>query len=82
MTLDPELHRQAAERASRLGVSLAEYIRRLVAADLDDTAEGADGDISEIFGLGDSGGSDVASQEDAYLAAALADAHTSHGSRR
>ena len=70
VTLDREDHRRAAEKASQLGVSLAEYIRGLVAADLDPDAAAA-GDISEIFGVGDSRGSDVAANEDHYLAEAI-----------
>jgi len=34
ITLDPELQRRARKRASDLGISLAEYFRRLVARDL------------------------------------------------
>ncbi|MDN5857694.1 MAG: hypothetical protein L0H84_03650 [Pseudonocardia sp.] len=76
VTLDREHHRRAAEKAAQLGLSLAEYIRRVVAADLDPSGT-ADGDISEIFGIGDSGGSDVAIHKDRYLAEALAAEHVS-----
>jgi hypothetical protein len=69
VTLDPELHRRARERASALGLSLAEYLRRLVAADLG--AQRPAGRIEELFDLGDSGGSDVAREKDFYLAAAV-----------
>lgn len=52
ITLDPELHRRARARAGELGISLAEYIRRLVAADLEPPAPKAD--VSALFNLGDS----------------------------
>lgn len=36
VSLDPELHRQARERAAQLGVSFAEYVRKLVREDLEE----------------------------------------------
>ncbi len=75
VTFEREQHRLAAAKAAALGVSLAEYIRRVVASDLDDEEE-ATGSISEIFGIGDSGGGDVARHADEYLGEALAQAHT------
>ena len=50
--LDSELHRKARERAAELGISLAEYVRRLVARDLEPTAHPVD--VSSIFNLGNS----------------------------
>ena len=76
VTLDREQHRRAAERAADLGVSLAEYIRGLVDRDLADDADPAP-DVSRLFGIGDSGGSDVAAHEDEYLAEALVADHRS-----
>jgi hypothetical protein len=52
ITLDPELHRKARARASELGISLAEYIRRLVARDLEPVETRLD--VSALFNLGDS----------------------------
>lgn len=69
ITLDPSEHQRARRRAAELGISLAEYIRRLVRDDLDGPRPGAD--VSAIFDLGDSGGSDVAAERDAYLLDAL-----------
>lgn len=69
ITLEPDQHRHARKRAAELGVSLAEYIRRLVRRDL--AAEPAGGEVSAIIGLGDSGESDVARHKDAYVAAAV-----------
>jgi hypothetical protein len=62
------LHR-ARTRARELGISLAEYIRRLVARDLAD--EPAHTPPDAVFNLGSSGGSDVAKEKDAMLAEAL-----------
>ncbi len=54
ITMDPELQRRAQAKAAELGISFAEYIRRLVAGDLDATKE-AKPDISIIFDLVDEG---------------------------
>ena len=70
ITLSPENHRQARRRAAELGISLAEYIRRLVDRDLQE-ASSARTDISVIFGLGDSGGSDVATHKHEYVGEAV-----------
>ncbi len=71
ITLDPELHRRARERAAELGISLAEYIRRLVARDLEPVARVAD--VSVFFDLGSSEGSDIARHKDEYVGQALED---------
>jgi len=60
VTLDSEQHRRARQRASELGVSLAEYLRGLVRRDLG--GDSIQADVSAILALGDSGGSDVARQ--------------------
>ncbi len=64
ITLDADAHRRAKRRAADLGISLAEYVRRTLDRDLGDEPKG---DISEIFGLFDSGVSDVSSNIDKYL---------------
>jgi hypothetical protein len=69
ISLNPELHRRAKARAAELGVSLAEYLRRLVAEDLEGPRHSAD--PSAIFNLGDSGGSDVARLKDEYVGEAV-----------
>jgi hypothetical protein len=69
VSLDPELHRQARAKAAELGISLAEYLRRLVAEDLKGIEPARDPSV--VFNLGDSGGSDVARHRDAYVAEAL-----------
>ncbi len=66
ITLPPDEHRAARRRAAEQNISLAEYVRRLVHEDL----VGQDrpkADISEIFGIGHSGGSDIARFKERYL---------------
>ncbi len=70
IAVDPELQRRARKRAAELGVSLAEYVRSLIARDLEVRARRAD--PSAIFDLGDSGGSDVARNKDRMIAEAIA----------
>jgi hypothetical protein len=75
ITLEPEIQRRARQRASDLGVSLAEYVRRLVSSDL-----GASRKVvgpSAVFDLGASGGSriaanSIATNKDAMIAEAIA----------
>ena len=69
ITLDPEIQRRARKRASDLGVSLAEYMRRLVARDLGSKA--SQQNPSLLFDLGSSGGSNIAKDKDAMIAAAF-----------
>jgi hypothetical protein len=68
--LDAESHRRAKRRAADLGISFAEYVRQVVDMDLGEPARPAD--ASEIFGLFDSGGSDVARDKDRYVDEAIA----------
>jgi hypothetical protein len=67
--LDRQLLRAARKKAAELGVSLAEYVRRLVARDLREPAPAAD--PSAVFNLGDSGGADVAGDKDAMVGSAV-----------
>ena len=69
ITLEPETHRRARQRASDLGVSLAEYLRQLVKRDLG--ARPPKGDISCLFNLGDGGPSDIATQKDKMIGEAI-----------
>lgn len=64
-----ETLRRARKRANELGISLAEYVRRLVAEDLDRPDRSVD--PSAVFNLGGSGGSDVASSKDAMVGDAM-----------
>jgi len=69
ISLPTEDHRRARARAAELGISLAEYIRRLVRRDLGEPR--ARVDVSALFDLGDSGGSDVARFKDRYIGEAV-----------
>jgi len=70
ISLDPEALRRARAKAALLGISLAEYLRRLVDRDLGEPVQIAE--PSAIFNLGDSGGSDVARDKDRMLGEAVA----------
>lgn len=80
ITLDAQTHRRAKRRAAELGISLSELTRRALANDLGEPQAG--GELSAIFGLGDSGGSDVARRKDEYLGEALAREHLRKTGRR
>jgi len=66
ISLDSEEHRRAKRRAAELNMSLAEYVRRALRKELGGKTQ-AKADITTIFDLGSSGGSDVASHKDRYL---------------
>ncbi len=69
VTLDSELQKRAQSHAGEMGISFAEYIRRLVARDLSRAERNAS--IQCVFDLGSSGGSDISKDKDAMLAAAF-----------
>lgn len=69
ISLDPETHRRAKKRAAELGISVAEYFRRLAAEDLREPRASADPSL--VFNLGDSGGSDVSRHKDRYVGEAV-----------
>jgi hypothetical protein len=69
ISLEPEIQRRARQRASDLGVSLAEYVRRLVARDLGGASVKAD--PARVFDLGKSSGSDIAKDKRAMIAEAF-----------
>jgi hypothetical protein len=78
ITLDPNLKRRAQARAAELGISFAEYVRRLIVRDLGDANPGTDHgtrpkpDISIIFDLCDSGEpTDIARDKDKMLGEAV-----------
>jgi hypothetical protein len=68
ITLKSDSHRRAKRRAAERGISLAEYFRQMLDRDL---GEEPKGDISAIFGIGDSGGSDIANHKDEYIGEAF-----------
>ncbi len=69
VALPPEEQRRARERASQLGISFAEYVRRLIARDLGEAPAGAD--VSALFDLGRSDGSDIARDKERLLGEAF-----------
>ena len=69
ISFDPEVHRNARRRAADLGISLAEYLRGLVARDPGQVV--ATADPSTVFNLGASGNSDIASDKDAMITQAF-----------
>jgi hypothetical protein len=70
VTLESSDHRKARRRAAELGISLAEYVRRLIRRDLAD--DRPRGDVTSLFALGKSAGSDVRRHKDAYIGQAMA----------
>ena len=69
ITLEPETHKRARQRASEMGVSLAEYFRRLVRKDLGGPRPKAD--VSCIFNLGSGGASNIALDKDKMIGEAV-----------
>jgi hypothetical protein len=70
ITLDPETQRRAHAKAAELGISFAEYVRRLVADDLGQPKP--KGDISMIFDLIDEGPpTDIARDKDKMIGEAV-----------
>lgn len=68
--LDPQLLRRARHRAADQGISLGEYVRRLLERDLGQPR--AVSEPSAVFNLGKSGGADIASQKDQMIGEAVA----------
>jgi hypothetical protein len=66
ITLEPETQRRARRRAADLGVSLAEYVRRLVARDLAGPERAVE--VRSVLNLGSSGGSDIARNQEFMIA--------------
>lgn len=79
VTLEPELKRQVRERSRELGISFAEYIRRLVIRDLGSLSPQPSPRI--IFDLGSSGGSDIAAHKDRMVGEAVEQRHRNRRKR-
>mgnify|MGYP003395451056 CR=1 FL=1 len=73
ISMDRELLRRARRKASEQRISLAEYMRRLVHADLEPPPP--PGDVGAIFGMINTGGSDIARNKDAMLSEAIRKLH-------
>ena len=68
--MDPEMQRRAHAKAAELGISFAEYVRRVIAQDLGEAKPKAD--ISMIFDLGASKErTDIARDKDKLLGEAV-----------
>jgi hypothetical protein len=71
ITMDRELQRRARAKAAELGISFAEYIRRLVTGDLGGPKQ-AKPDISIMFDLVDEGPpTDIARDKDKMIGEAV-----------
>ncbi len=70
IALTAEQHARAKQKAASLGITLAEYIRRLVDEDLAGVAPAAS--PHAIVGIGGSGGSDIAAEGKRAVAEAFA----------
>ena len=70
ITLDPQMRRRGRAKAAELGIWFAEYVRRLLAQDLDQPKPKAD--ISILFDLGASDEpTDIARAKDKMVGDAL-----------
>ncbi|MBV8509897.1 MAG: hypothetical protein JOZ94_03255 [Xanthobacteraceae bacterium] len=68
--MDPETQRRAQGKAAELGISFAEYVRRLIASDLGQPQQKAD--VSIIFDLIDEGPpTDIARDKDKMIGEAV-----------
>ena len=70
ISLNAEVHTRVRARAGELGISLAEYIRRLVDRDLSQPSRSIDRSL--VFDLGSSGRTDIASKKSHMIAEAIA----------
>ena len=70
VTLNPEMQRRAQAKAADLGISFAEYVRRLIANDLGEPKRKAN--ISIVFDLVDEGPvTDIARDKDKMIGEAV-----------
>lgn len=69
ITIDPEMQRRVREQAAQLGISFAEYVRRVLAREL--AGPPREADPSVVFNLGRSEGADVALDKDRYVGEAM-----------
>jgi hypothetical protein len=81
ITLDPHLQRRAHAKAAELGISFAEYVRRLLASDLGVPTPRVD--MSAVFDLGASDEpTDIARDKHRLLDEAVWDEHLRKTGRR
>lgn len=70
LLLDAEQHALVKRKVAELGISMAENVRRVVERDLQPATR--DVDLSDIFGIGDSGDIDIAVDRKRVTAEAIA----------
>ena len=81
ISMDPEMQRRAHAKAAELGISFAEYVRRLVAQDVGEPKQKAD--ISVLFDLIDEGPStNIARDKDRMIGQALWDEYLHETGRK
>lgn len=73
ISLDDHDHARAKKRAAELGISLSELIRRALRSELGERT--GRGDLSELFGILDSGHTDTSSRVDELVSQATWDDH-------
>jgi hypothetical protein len=79
--MDPEMQRRAHAKAAELGISFAEYVRRVVAQDLGEAKPKAD--ISVIFDLVTEGEpTDIARDKDKLIGDAVWEEYLEETGRR
>ncbi len=81
ITLDPDTQRRAQAKAAKLGISFAEYVRRLVAGDQAEPK--SEFDISLMFDLVDEGAvTDIARDKDKMVGEAVLHEHSRERTKR
>jgi hypothetical protein len=81
ITMDPKMQRRAQAKAAELGISFAEYVRRVVAQDLGEAKPKAD--ISVIFDLVTEGEpTDIARDKDKLIGDAVWEEYLEETGRR
>jgi hypothetical protein len=79
--MDPEMQRRAQAKAAELGISFAEYVRRVIAQDLSEAKPKAD--ISVIFDLVTEGEpTDIARDKDKLIGDAVWEEYLEETGRR
>lgn len=74
--MEPELQKRARAKAAELGISFAEYVRRLVATDVRQSEPNSKPDISIVFDLVDEGPpTNIARDKDKMIGQAVWDDH-------
>lgn len=69
ISIDAEMHTRVRARAAALGISLAEYFRRLVDRDMAEMPRNVDRSI--VFNLGASRGANIAMEKDRMIEEAI-----------